>query len=437
MVQEPIISSNVNESLAEYAFEDPTGYTYDPTKVSISGGILKLIGGTPGAKATITINVATDGLADVTILAGTHFSTNPLYPPLVTFSADADVTILTGDTSGDVAATCTIVGIIGNIGSYLIYTYLPTDPHIIAIGNNNAATGGSNVVPYPSGATYVEFPVLQPDQLTRWIRLSEISEVPPACGLAIEVQFSNDGGLAWGSNFPDCSDGEWVAYSKPVFNYYTVVDGGQDALKIRVTLYSDGTATPIINPVEINYYTFSEVPIPEGYIPRITSKQKVSDLTLGNVTPLQITDTALQYGEQWAINRLRAKGIAYDDVIIQGDVDMLTNLEIAATCRTLCITAMFGVGTTLAGAIASIAADNISKTFTQGQVNKGAMRTSPSDLCTMAGEAADTVIFMYRAGTGTGKHILPGYARDNELLDPSFAETGFDVRRRTPPPSNG
>jgi len=436
MVQEPVVSVNNNEGIADWNFADPTGYTYDPSKVDISGGEIKLINN-PGARAIVTISVVTDGLADVTVPAGTHFTTNPLSPPVISFTTDDDLVILTGVTTGDVSATCTVVGVAGNIGSHLITEISPTITHVVSFDNATAATGGVNATGYPIGFNYVISPPLKPKRVKKWIRLTTIPSVPAGCGIQVEVQFSSDSGSRWGSN-PPFTDGEWTAYSKPVFDWLEPMESGTEAIRFRIALISDGNDTPVVDPVEITWYIYAYVPTPACYIAQITTKQTVSDLSLNTVLPNQISDTSLKYAEYWVITSLRNEGIDWTDPLIQDDDVIKMQLEIAASSRCLCLTARFGLGTVVSGALQSISAEGISKAYA-GKAGGKNISNSAEDFCEQSRESINNVIQMFRAGTKTAQQIMPGWSRDNEMLDQSMHETGFDVRRRyypNNPPAN-
>jgi len=436
MVQEPVVSVNNNEGIADWNFEDPTGYTYDPAIVDLSAGELKLQ--KLPHYATVDVQLYNGWTPDVVLPTGTLFTTDPLSPPVVSFVVpnDTPVPVVGGGSSTLVNCICTTPGTIGNIA---INTLTVMTPVIVGIDSfhNAVGSGGADPSGYTSGTFYVISPPLKPKRVKKWIRLTTIPSVPVGCGIQVEVQFSSDSGIRWGSN-PPFTDGEWIAYSKPVFDWLEPMESGTEAIRFRIALISDGSDTPVIDPLEITWDIYSYVPIPNCYSAQITSKQIVSDLSLGTVLPNQISDTALKYAEYWAITSLRNEGIDWQDTVVQDDEVVKMQLEIAASSRCLCLTARFGLGTVVSGALQSISAEGISKAYA-GKAGGKNISNSAEDFCEQSRESINNVIQMFRAGLKTAQQIMPGWSRDNEMLDQSMHETGFDVRRRyypNNPPAN-
>jgi len=282
---------------------------------------------------------------------------------------------------------------------------------------------------YNSGMNLVVTPPLQPDKVKKWLRLSSLFDTPTGTGVLIEVQFSNDEGSYWGIEKPEYNDGGWVYYTTAVFDNYYPNENGRDVVRIRITLISDGADTPEVDDVEISWFIHSAEQISTQYTPLMTSKQIISDLSLGTVKAQQINDTNIKYSENWVVSQLRRVGIDWTEFL--SDEYTKTQLEKAASYRTLCITGQFGIGSGVAGPIQSISGDGISKSFASVTgIYKGA-EGSPMDFCEMAKQELDTLIDIFRAGeAGSAQRSMRGFARDNEMLDMNAHATSRDVRRR-------
>lgn len=283
---------------------------------------------------------------------------------------------------------------------------------------------------YNSGENYVITPAIVPSQVKKWIRTTWIDNAPTNTSVRIEVQFTDDGGSHWGINAPDYNDKNWAPYSKIVFDLINLQETGNEGVRFRITLFTDGSETPDIEDIELTYYTYSDVPSAEAddYTPVFTTKAKVSEYSINTVPISKITTRVMKAAETWMKIQFRKLGIDYTEML--SDDIFVAMLETIANQRVLCETGQFGVGTGVAGPISSISAGGITKSFSSvSGIQKGA-EGSPLDMCEMAWVNFLDLIQVWRQGDGSAKKIMQGYARDNELIDTEASATGVDHRRR-------
>lgn len=301
-------------------------------------------------------------------------------------------------------------------------------------------SGGSITLIDQGGGVYstseeVVFPVVTPERVRQWIRIVEISTAPTGTAVAIQFQVSNDNGLNYGISAPDYNDGYYRVYSLAALQAIICYENGVDAIRIKAVLTSDASDTPQLDEVALVYHTYSDLPFEVPYVPLFTSKIYVSRVNR-RLTIEQVTDVAMEFGEQWVIDFLEAGHggtdiIDYEDLIttaVDTSGRWARRLKVAATYAVLCILGQEGVGEGVSGPISSVAADGMSKTYSSVIGIQRGSEDSPLDYCEMASRAMRDFVRIWYA-TGIGSETEPMMQRWNEMFDPAYDITIGDLRR--------
>jgi hypothetical protein len=126
----------------------------------------------------------------------------------------------------------------------------------------------------------IEFPSTDPTTVKRWYLLAADVTLATNTNVFIQIQFSSNGGTNWGALWPNYNDMMWIPFSVAALNEFRDVHipggSGNDKIKIKIRMTSDGSATPFVKNLVIQYYKDDSYKAGDAYTPKyIKSKENV------------------------------------------------------------------------------------------------------------------------------------------------------------------
>lgn len=232
------------------------------------------------------------------------------------------------------------------------------------IGELKLRDQGGGVYPI---SEIIIFPLVSPGDIVQWRRIYVDDTLPANTGQSFEVQFSNDNGNNWGVDYPQYNDDNWVTYNssfEQLFQEYHRPNGnGTDRLKIRMTLTSDGTATPTITNVQVDYFQWGAYDT-TPYTPiLITNKADVLEVAANPKLKISdVSDMSIRLAES-ALQDFYKEQSSSIEMILAERPDLRDSMELAAI--DLCLDALVFAKKLPAPArsVFSVSADRMSKTY--------------------------------------------------------------------------
>jgi hypothetical protein len=251
------------------------------------------------------------------------------------------------------------------------------------------------------------FPSPGPEEVTEWVRIVEESTESENSIVSIYFRVTNDGGNNWGSFPDDFNDGMWAPYTQTQLRYNTEPkQNGLDDIQIKAILSRDtGESSPVLNTIELTYYTYSVEP-EEDYEGIFTNPTEVVTVAGGpKVLPYaDVSKLYIDIGENKLISDLDSFGIDYLTLLNEDNKARFeTTLKHAAIYAILCKLSLVGKIVSYSGRVQSQSVDGGSITYDIG--TRYGDRPTPGDYCSTYESMFQKIIKMFNTDKGSA---IPG-----------------------------